>query len=152
MRLSTKSQYAVMALVDLALYGKESPVRLGDIAARQSLPVPYLEQLFCHLRRAGVVTSTRGASGGYQLTSAPEDLSIGAIIVAAKEEINTTRCKAGDSTSCQGKGEQCLTHALWIGLGNRIQEYFEEISLADVAQGRIANQTIKTNVENRRSG
>ncbi len=108
MRLSTKSQYAVMALVDLALHGKGVPVRLGEIAARQSLPVPYLEQLFCNLRRAGLVTSTRGSAGGYQLSSTPEELSIGAIIGAAKEEINVTRCKAESSVGCQGKNERCL--------------------------------------------
>lgn len=151
MRLSTKSQYAVMALVDLALHGKEDPVRLGDIAARQSLPVPYLEQLFCNLRRAGLVTSTRGSAGGYKLSSAPEDLSISAIVGAAKEEINVTRCKAGASAGCQGKNERCLTHALWIGLGERIQEYFREISLADVAQGRLESGSLKSgaSVENR---
>jgi Rrf2 family iron-sulfur cluster assembly transcriptional regulator len=69
MKLNTKGRYAVMALVDLGLYGQQGkPVSLSDIAERQDISLSYLEQLFAKLRRANVVTSALGPGGGYVLT------------------------------------------------------------------------------------
>lgn len=138
MKLGTKGQYAVMALVDLAYYGEGKPLALTEIAARQSLPVPYLEQLFGKLRQKGFVISTRGTQGGYTLARDANAIWIGEILEAIEERIETTRCSQDSATSCQGVKGRCLTHALWAGLGKQMHQYLNSISLADVCERRIS--------------
>lgn len=134
MKLGTKGRYAVMALVDLAYYGKGKPVSLNEIAERQVLPVPYLEQLFVKLRQKGFVASTRGQLGGYTLAREAEMIRISEILEAIGEPIETTRCHKVSEVGCLGKTGQCLTHALWAGLGQKMHQYLSSISLADVCQ------------------
>ena len=117
MKLTTKGRFAVTAMVDLALHLSEAPVRIALIAERQNLSVAYLEQIFCKLRRAGLVTSARGPGGGYRLGDLPENISVGQIIEAVDEDIDATQCHGGDT--CKG-GAACLTHHLWEDL-NRSQ-------------------------------
>jgi Rrf2 family iron-sulfur cluster assembly transcriptional regulator len=127
-----------MALVDLAYYGEGKPLALTEIAARQSLPVPYLEQLFVKLRQKGFVMSTRGTQGGYTLARDASAICIGDILEAIEERIETTRCHANSETGCQGVKGRCLTHALWAGLGRQMHQYLNNISLADVCERRIS--------------
>ena len=87
MKLSTKGRYAVMAMVDLAMFADERPVSLGDIADRQEISVSYLEQLFAKLRRHGLVKSVRGAGGGYVLGHLPEEMRISDIVRAVDESL-----------------------------------------------------------------
>ena len=120
MKLTTKGRFAVTAMVDLALHLSEAPVRIALIAERQNLSVAYLEQIFCKLRRAGLVTSARGPGGGYRLGDLPENISVGQIIEAVDEDIDATQCHGGDT--CKG-GAACLTHHLWEDL-NRVTSDF----------------------------
>ena len=82
MHLTTKGRYAVTAMLDLALHDAEGPVSLADIAERQGLSQPYLEQLFARLRRAGLVASARGPRGGYRLGRDAEAVSVADVIGA----------------------------------------------------------------------
>jgi Rrf2 family iron-sulfur cluster assembly transcriptional regulator len=93
MRLSTKGRYAVMAMVDLARHGADGPVALADIALRQEISLPYLEQLFAKLRRSGLIRSVRGPGGGYLLARPCSSMRISDIIVAVDEPIQATRCE-----------------------------------------------------------
>lgn len=127
-----------MALVDLAYHSQGKPLALTEIAARQSLPIPYLEQLFVKLRQQGFVVSTRGTQGGYTLAREAEEIRISEILEAIGEPIKTTRCNRDSETGCQGIKGQCLTHALWAGLGQQMYQYLNSISLADVCQRRIS--------------
>ncbi len=137
MKLSTKGRYAVMAMVDLALHGKPNePVALADIAERQEISLPYLEQLFAKLRRNGLVRSSRGPGGGYGLSFAAEDTCVADIITAVDEAIRTTRCVPG-SSSCVSNRSRCLTHDLWEELGNQIRLYLSSITLADICEKRV---------------
>lgn len=138
MKLGTKGRYAVMALVDLAYYGKGKPLALADIAGRQALPVSYLEQLFVRLRQKGFVASTRGQRGGYILAREPDTICIAEILEAIGEPLKTTRCRQDIETGCLGTKGHCLTHALWEGLGQQMYQYLNKISLADVCQRRVA--------------
>lgn len=137
MKLGTKGRYAVMALVDLAYYSKGKPLTLTEIATRQALPIPYLEQLFVKLRQKGFVTSTRGQQGGYTLGKEAEVIRISDILEAIGEPIDTTRCKIDDEVGCLGVKGRCLTHALWAGLGQQMHQYLNGISLADVCERRL---------------
>ena len=136
MRLSTKGRYAVMAMADLARHGGERVVTLAEIAARQEISLAYLEQLFARLRRAGLVVGARGPGGGYRLADAAARTSIVAIVSAADEPLEATRCEEG--RGCMIKGERCLTHDLWDALGRQIEGYLASVSLEDVVEGRLA--------------
>lgn len=130
MRLTTKGRYAVTAMLDLAVYSQINPVTLTDIAARQTISLSYLEQLFARLRKAGVVIGVRGPGGGYKLSRDTKDISIAEIIAAVDEPIDSTKC--GSKRNCHKNNEPCLTHDLWMGLSEQIRNYLEKISLAEV--------------------
>lgn len=134
MELNTKGRYAVMALADLACQGAEAAVPLTQIAERQHLPLAYLEQIFAALRRAGLVESARGRSGGYRLAHPAGDLSVAAIMSAVDEEPRFTRCSGTSETGCVA-GEPCLTHGLWQALGKATTDFLSSVTLADVVSG-----------------
>ena len=149
MHVSTKARYAVAALADLASLSRDDknphshdnvnassahdvPVSLKDVAQRQELPLPYMEQIFVKLRRASLVTSVRGAQGGYTLNRAPNDIRISDIIYAVDGPTQTTRCAKDSHTGCMSSGQRCMTHHLWEDLGRTIDDYFRHTSLRDV--------------------
>jgi Rrf2 family iron-sulfur cluster assembly transcriptional regulator len=132
MILGTRARYAVMAMVDLAAHTGEKPVRLTDIAARQEIPLPYLEQIFAKLKKQGLLRSVKGPGGGYLLARAPEETDIAAIVVAADESLKMTRCGKHTKGGCMASRAQCITHDLWAGLGDQIEQYLQRMSLRDV--------------------
>lgn len=141
MKLSTRGRYAVMAMADIAQQaalsapnGQMAPMKLADIGLRQEISLNYLEQIFGDLRRAELVTSHRGAHGGYTLAAAPERIRIGDVIQAVDEPVEVTRC--GSSSGCLAKQARCLTHDLWAQLGQTIYQFLNSISLADVVSGK----------------
>lgn len=137
MKLSTKARYAVMAMVDLAREGGDNASSsLTVIAERQSLPLPYLEQLFLKLRRAELVKSARGSNGGYMLMRSPAETSIYDIIAAVDTPMKATRCKDHSLTGCQLSQTRCLTHNLWKGLEDVVQSYLKTVSLEDICHKR----------------
>lgn len=127
MRLTTKGRYAVTALLDLAYQGEAAVVPLSDISERQSISISYLEQLFSKMRKKGLVSSIRGASGGYTIAKPLDSISVLDIIDAVDESVDATRCDG--EGNCQD-GEQCLTHDLWRSLSQKIENYLEGIKLA----------------------
>jgi Rrf2 family iron-sulfur cluster assembly transcriptional regulator len=136
MKLTTKGRYAVTAMADLALHGGAEPVSLAEIAARQNISASYLEQLFGKLRRAGLVESARGPTGGYALARPASAMRVSEIIEAADEEIRTTACAPG-GVSCQGASDRCLTHDLWEELGRQIGMFLDAVTLEDVIARRV---------------
>lgn len=130
MRLTTKGRYAVTAVLDLAFHQQSGPVSLADISERQVISLSYLEQLFSKLRKNEIVSSTRGPGGGYRLTNGPENVSIVDIINAVDESYKANACS--DAGFCQGAAARCLTHDLWDELSNKIHDFLDEISLADL--------------------
>ena len=132
MKFTTKSRYAVNALADLEhLSSYENPVSLKDIADRQGIDLTYLEQLFRKLRIAGIVKSVRGRNGGYVYASNPQNISIKSIMDAVEENLDATKC-AGTS-SCHS-GQQCNSHKLWDDLNKVVDEFFSDISIADLVE------------------
>ncbi|MDO5530509.1 Rrf2 family transcriptional regulator [Sutterella sp.] len=131
MKLTTKGRFAVTAMVDLAMRAEEcgSPIPIAQIAERQKISLTYLEQIFCRLRRAGLVESTRGPGGGYRLAEPAESITIDRIIIAVDENMDTTQC--GGEGTCQG-GASCLTHHLWEDLNNVIERFLAGVSLASL--------------------
>jgi len=89
MRMSTKSRFAVNAMIDLGLRDAGGPVPLAAISGRQQISLSYLEQLFARLRRAGIVESTRGPGGGYTLGRTADAISLADIVVAVEDELGS---------------------------------------------------------------
>ncbi|MEM6973865.1 MAG: Rrf2 family transcriptional regulator [Pseudomonadota bacterium] len=139
MKLSTRGRYAVTALSDIALNGTSSAVSLGDIAERQSISVAYLEQLFVRLRRAGLVTSTRGPGGGYRLARPAAEIRVSDVMSAVDERLNAMGCdgKFEEGVGCGSSREACLTHALWEQLSAHVHVFLSQTSIADVVGDRM---------------
>ncbi|AZI14995.1 Fe-S cluster assembly transcriptional regulator IscR [Avibacterium paragallinarum] len=131
MKLASKGRYAVTAILDIALNAENGPVSLADISERQHISLSYLEQLFAKLRRHGLVKSVRGPGGGYQLGQPSSQISIAMIIAAVNENITVTRCLG--QADCKG-GKECLTHSLWEELSNRIEDFLNEITIAELVE------------------
>ncbi len=139
-RLTTKGRYAVSAMLDLAFHSQIKPVTLTEIAARQTISLSYLEQLFARLRRAGMVKGVRGPGGGYKLCRKTSDINIAEIIAAVDETLDSTKC--GGEANCQ-KDQTCLTHDLWMGLSGQIRNYLEDISLSDLLEKKRVQEVAK---------
>ena len=140
MRLTTTGRYAVTAMLDLAFHSQVKPVTLTDIAARQTISLSYLEQLFARLRRANMVKGIRGPGGGYTLAGKILKINIADIIAAVDEPIDATKC--GGEANCQNE-KACLTHDLWMGLSDQIREYLKGITLEQLLDKHQIQETAK---------
>ncbi len=138
MKLGAKARYAVMAMVDLAVHGKDRTVSLAEIASHQEISLSYLEQLFAHLRRHDLVQSVRGPGGGYRLARPLADIAIFDIVEAVDESMRVTRCEEGASPQegCMSDRSRCLTHDLWEDLGEHIRSFLCNVTLEDVCEKR----------------
>jgi len=129
-KLSNKGRYGVRALFDLAFHGEGTSSQIREIAERQRIPARFLEQIFQDLRRAGLVSSKRGPRGGYQLTRAPREISLGDILRAVEGDIAGY---AGDDAGAHEESpELAVTEAAFRDLGRRISTCFEEVSIEDL--------------------
>lgn len=133
MRLSTKGQYAVRAMVTLACHNNGMPVTLRDISDEEDISLSYLEQLFSKLRRGGVVRSVKGPGGGYVLTRSPYDITVGEIIEMVEENLNPVSCLDGDESRCT-RENRCATQRVWKGLGMRIKEFLNSVSIGELSK------------------
>lgn len=131
MKLTSRGRYAVTAILDIALHGKDMPVSLADISDRQAISLSYLEQLFAQLRREGLVHSVRGPGGGYQLGKSVEEINVGMIIAAVNESVDVSKCKGNGNCS---NNSRCLTHSLWERLENQIEQYLHTITLVELVE------------------
>jgi Rrf2 family iron-sulfur cluster assembly transcriptional regulator len=136
MRLTTKGRFAVTAMVDLALRHGKGPVTLAGISERQDISLSYLEQLFGKLRRHSLVDSVRGPGGGYTLAKPLETVSVADIIRAVDEPIDATQC--GGKENCH-EDHRCMTHDLWVNLNQKIYEYLDSVTLAELVAKQQGN-------------
>jgi Rrf2 family transcriptional regulator, iron-sulfur cluster assembly transcription factor len=135
MKLTTRGHYSVKALLDLSLQPAGQISSVSAISARQSLPAPYLEKLLIELRRSHLVSSVRGAHGGYRLAKAPAQISLGQILEAVGESTSAlasgmTRPMASDTLS--SGAEDWVTSMLWQRLQQKLKEAFYSITLEDL--------------------
>ena len=132
MRMSTRSRFAVTAMIDIALRGQAGPVSLADIGARHQISVSYLEQLFSKLRQGGLVHSTRGPCGGYSLARA--DAAISVADITGVIEASTGKPGRGGKASAEKEGSaEWMTQQLWDTLNARMVEHMQAISLRQLA-------------------
>ncbi|MFW8634672.1 Rrf2 family transcriptional regulator [Cribrihabitans pelagius] len=138
MKLSTKGRYAMVALADIALQPAGGLVSLGDISKRQDVSLPYLEQLFVKLRRAGLVESVRGPGGGYRLAKPSSDIRIVDVLSAVDETVDAMHKGAGASGALSGSRAQSLTNRLWESLSAHVYVFLHQTRLSDVIENDLA--------------
>ncbi len=134
MIFSTKSEYGVMMLTDLARnYGK-GPLSLSEIAEHLGLSEAYLEQIVPKLRKHGFVESTRGAKGGYILAQPPEIIRMGLVIRALEGRIAVMGCATDEANHLPGCNHEdiCTAPVLWLRVRDAITQALDSTTLADL--------------------
>lgn len=131
MKISSRGRYAIDLMVDLALYDQDAPISVNDIAQRQQISGKYLEHIVSMLQRAGMVSSIRGAQGGYRLKKKPEEYSVGSILRVTEGDLAPVACLEHGEANCTRKGN-CSTIRVWQQLNCAINEVVDNISLADL--------------------
>ncbi len=134
MKITTRGRYAVMALVSLAGASRGNPVPLQTIARQESIPEPYLQQLFLRLRKRNLVKSIRGPGGGFILGRHPSEITVGEIIRTAEGKAATVGCRQS-GRQCH-MINKCRTQGMWDALEARIEEFLDSISLDDLFERR----------------
>lgn len=134
MWVSTKAQYGMKALVELALSDGE-PVSLKTVAERQSISRQYLEQIFSQLRRAGIVDSVRGARGGYKLSRPLDEIDALEVVELLEGSVAPVKCLEGTG-GCRLPG-QCSTEYLWRRVDSAVRSVLRNTTLADLVQQRL---------------
>jgi Rrf2 family protein len=138
MMFSTKAEYGVRVMVDLARRGGETPVALGEIAEHEGLPLAYLEHLVARLRRAGLIQSRRGAHGGYLLARDPAQITMAEVVEALEGRIALVECLTNSSDGtirCLREADAdhvCTTKVLWTRVRSAIVRTLEETTLAEL--------------------
>lgn len=131
MRVSTKGDYGVRALVELAHHCGEGPVQSAEIARRQCIPEPYLDQLLTTLRRAGFIRSVRGPQGGHQLLRQPDAIRLNEVIEALEGSLSPIACL--DDASCTKPGT-CAQREVWEEVRRATHEILAAVTIADLAE------------------
>ena len=138
MIFSTKSEYGVRVMVELARRGGAEPVALADIAKHEGLPLAYLEHLVARLRRAGLVESRRGAHGGYLLAREPDQITMAEVVEALEGQVAPIECFSStpDGTiHCVREFDAervCTTKILWTRVRAAILDTLQETTLAEL--------------------
>jgi Rrf2 family protein len=128
LRISAKGEYALKAMLDLALQPPRRIVPIQEIAARQGIPQRYLEQVLQALKRSGLLASRRGAAGGYQLARAPEDISAGDVLRAVEGAQAPFETRDGAGARGDELGE------LWEEIGRAVSEVVDRLSIGELAE------------------
>ena len=134
LKLSTKGKYGLRAIIDLARFSEKEPVSIGCIATRQKLSERYLEQLFALLKKAGLVKSIRGASGGYVLARDASEISVGDVLRALEGNLEPVRCAAFYSEEGCMASDECVTKYVWQKINDSINKTVNEIKLDELVK------------------
>jgi Rrf2 family protein len=138
MMFSTRSEYGVRVMVQLGRRHGAGPVSLAEVAESEQLPLAYLEQLVARLRKADLVTSTRGAHGGYELAREPDAITMAEVVQALEGTLAPMQCLTDPVTSrvlCNhllDADESCATKLLWTRVHAGINRALEQTTLAEL--------------------
>lgn len=130
MRLSTRSRYGTRLVLDIALYGGGSPVRITDVAERQHISYKYLEKLTIILKRAGIINSKRGPKGGHMLAKPLERITVGEVVRVLEGDYALTRCVATGMVCT--RYTKCLMHGVWQEASQAMMQKLDSITFADL--------------------
>ena len=132
MKVSTKGDYGVRALVELAHHYGQGPVQSAEIASRQEVPEPYLDQLLTTLRRAGFIRSVRGPQGGHALIREPREVKLSDVMLALEGSLAPLAC-VDDPDACTKSGG-CVQREVWERVRDATLDILNSVSIADLAE------------------
>ena len=142
MLISTKGRYALRVMVDLAEHQGEGFIPLKTIAQRQEISEKYLEAIIKLLVKAKLLNGLRGKGGGYQMTKAPDQYTVGEILRLTEESLAPVSCMETGASVCP-RAVECRTLPVWQGLDRVISEYLDGITVADLMQrGNAGNDYV----------
>ncbi|MFA4965315.1 MAG: RrF2 family transcriptional regulator [Thermoleophilia bacterium] len=130
MRISSRCEYGLRAMVFLAAQGDARPISLNEIAAGEGIPAPFLERILARLREGGLVKTTRGVSGGYQLARPPRSIPVGDVVTALEGPLSLVGCLPDDG-ACE-RAESCASRVVWRRLDTAISGALNGITLEDL--------------------
>lgn len=133
MRITKKGEYALRALVDLALNYKKGVRQIHEIVKNEGLPEKFLEQIFITLKNAGIINSKRGVGGGYYLNKPPNKISLGEIISVVEGPISPIECMNNNDQGCP-KELTCGIRSIMMDIGNLTVELLNKITLAEICK------------------
>lgn len=131
MRVSTKGDYGLRALIELALHYGEGPLQSAEIAARQRIPEPYLDHLLTTLRRAGFIRSVRGPQGGHELVREPAQVHMDEVLEALEGSLSPSACL--DENSPCAKAGGCPQRDVWQEVYDTTLGILHRTTIADLA-------------------
>ncbi len=134
LKLSTKGRYGLRAMIDLAQYSGEEPVSITSISARQDISERYLEQLMAMLKKAGLVSSVRGAGGGYVLAKDMREISVGDILRALEGRLEPVECPGLEADGECRVADICVTKYVWKRINDSINQTVDEIMLEQLVE------------------
>ena len=140
MMFSTRAEYGVRVMIELGRRLGHGPVSLAEIASSEDLPLPYLEHLIASLRKAELVSSTRGAHGGYQLGRAPEEITMAEVVNALEGTVVPMQCFTEPSSGrvlCNHEldgYDHCATRLLWTRVQGGVMRALEQTTLAELVK------------------
>jgi Rrf2 family protein len=136
-RVSAKTDYAVRALLELAVAG-DGPVKGERLAESQAIPLKFLENILTDLRHAGIIRAQRGAEGGYWLARDPGDVTVGEVIRAVDGPLASVRGEAPENVAYEGAAENLRT--VWVALRASMRSVVDEVTLEDVVNDRLPSR------------
>ncbi len=131
MKISTKGRYAIRVMIDLAEHNNGEFITLMDVAQRQEISEKYLEAIVSILSKNDLLISLRGKGGGYKLAKAPEKYTVGSILKLTEGSLAPVACLEKKPNSCS-RASACKTVEMWEGLNKLIDDYLENITIADL--------------------
>lgn len=132
MRLTAKSEYGLLAMIDLASRAEVGPVSAREISERQAIPAKFLEQLMATLRKGGLVSAVRGARGGFVLERAASEITVLDVVETLEGPLGTTVCEGERAASC-GREGLCAAADVWADATEAVREVLVTATLADLA-------------------
>lgn len=131
MLISTKGRYALRVMIDLAEHQTDGFIPLKIIAERQEISEKYLESIIKLLVKAKLLNGVRGKGGGYKLTKAPEQYTVGSILRLTEDSMAPVSCLESSAGACP-RAAECRTLSLWQGLDKVINDYLDNVTVADL--------------------
>ena len=136
MKFNTQGRYALIALLDLSIRNNIEKVSLSEISERQNISLPYLEQLFLKLRKAGIVKSFRGSSGGYSIAKSPDLLRVSEILKAVDQDLDLGSEKKRIFKKSKTK-EEVLSNKMWEQLSANVYVFLHQMRLSDITSDQL---------------
>lgn len=131
MMVSTKGRYALRVMIDLAEHNTRDYIPLADIAKRQEISEKYLESIVGVLSKKGLVESLRGKGGGYRLNRSPEEYTVASILKVTEGSLAPVACLENEVNTCP-RAAECRTIDMWTKLYKLIDDFFEDVTIADL--------------------